>query len=123
MRCVKIDFMIMNYSILQVGALVRAHGQGQGQVFSPLLQGYLAHTKQTPSGTLQSDYVQGHMEVRGERAASYEPLSSLDKDKDRSYLTECVHQSFSESQLPYKIVNLLFTITDSNMKLTVWWGC
>jgi hypothetical protein len=89
----------------------------------PSATGFLAHTKQTPSGTLQSDYVQGHMEVRGERAVSYEPLSSLDKDKDRSYLTECVHQSFSESQLPYKIVNLLFTITDSNMKLTVWWGC
>ena len=45
------------------------------------------------------------------------------KDKDRSYLTECVNQSVSESELPYKIVNFLFTITDSNIKLTVLWGC
>ena len=73
MRCVKIDLLIMNHSILQVGALVRAHGKGQGQVFSTPLQGHLGHAKQNPSRTLQSDYVQGHMVVRGERAVSDEP--------------------------------------------------
>ena len=28
----------------------------------------------------------------------------------RFYLTECIHYSFLESQIPHKIVNLLFTM-------------
>ena len=39
-----------------------------------------------------------------------------------SYFTGFIHQLVSESQLPHTIVNLLLTITDGNMKLTVLWG-
>ena len=39
-----------------------------------------------------------------------------------SYLAECVHQEYLESQLPHQIVNLLFNITYQNIKLTVLWG-
>ena len=35
-----------------------------------------------------------------------------------THLTGCIHESVSESQLPHKIVNFLFTITDQNIKLT-----
>ena len=35
---------------------------------------------------------------------------------------ECVYQLVLESQLPHKIVNLLFTITYQNNKLTILWG-
>ena len=38
------------------------------------------------------------------------------------YLTKCIYQLVLESQHPHKIVNLLFTITNSNIKLTVLWG-
>ena len=38
------------------------------------------------------------------------------------YLTECIYSLVLESQLTHKIVNLLFTITNSNIKLTVLWG-
>ena len=31
---------------------------------------------------------------------------------NRPYLTQCIYQLVLESQLPHKIVNLLFTITD-----------
>ena len=37
----------------------------------------------------------------------------------QSYLTLCIYQLGLESQLPPKIVNLLLTITDENIKLTV----
>jgi len=39
----------------------------------------------------------------------------------RFSLAECVYQLLCESQVPNKIVNLLFTITNQNIKLTVWW--
>jgi hypothetical protein len=35
--------------------------------------------------------------------------------------TECISQVFLESQLPHKIVNLLFTIKNKHIKLTVAW--
>ena len=40
----------------------------------------------------------------------------------QSYLTKCIYQLALEIHLPHKIVNLLFTITNSNTKLTVLWG-
>ena len=40
----------------------------------------------------------------------------------RFYLTLCIYQLLLESQLPPKIVNLLFTITHQNAKLTILWG-
>jgi hypothetical protein len=40
----------------------------------------------------------------------------------RAYLTECTSASIFESQLPHKIVNLLFTPTIQNIQLTVLWG-
>ena len=40
----------------------------------------------------------------------------------RMYLTECIYQLVLESQLPHKIVNMLFTITYQMIKLTVLWG-
>ena len=40
----------------------------------------------------------------------------------RVYLTECAYQLVSQSQHPYQIVNLLFTITSKNIKLPVFWG-
>ena len=36
-----------------------------------------------------------------------------------SHLTGCIYELVLEGQLPYKVVNLLFTITDQNVKLTV----
>ena len=38
------------------------------------------------------------------------------------HLTECIIKMISESQLSHKSVNLLFTITHQNNKLTVLWG-
>ena len=38
------------------------------------------------------------------------------------YLTECIYWLALESQPPHKIVNLLFTITGENVKLTILWG-
>ena len=35
----------------------------------------------------------------------------------RVHLTECIYQLVLESQLPHKIVNLLFTITDEDNKI------
>ena len=40
----------------------------------------------------------------------------------RSHLTECINQMVSESQLPHKIVNLLFTSTNLNNNLMILWG-
>jgi len=40
----------------------------------------------------------------------------------RPYLAEKIYEFFLPSQLPHKIVNLLFAITSQNMKLTVLWG-
>ena len=37
-------------------------------------------------------------------------------------LDELVLSLVVECQLPPKIVNLLFTFTDQNIELTVWWG-
>jgi hypothetical protein len=39
----------------------------------------------------------------------------------RFYLTECDYQLVLESQLPHKIVNLLFKIAYKSIKLTVLW--
>ena len=39
-----------------------------------------------------------------------------------SNLTQCFHQLVSEIQLPRRIVHLLCTISNQNMKLTVLWG-
>ena len=39
-----------------------------------------------------------------------------------SHLTECINQTILENELPHKIVNLLFTVTDQNIKLTILWG-
>ena len=39
-----------------------------------------------------------------------------------SYLTECIHQLVLVSQLPHKIDNLLFTITNWNIEQTVFGG-
>ena len=38
-----------------------------------------------------------------------------------SHLTELTYEMVSESQLPHKVVNLLFTFTDENNKFTVLW--
>ena len=40
----------------------------------------------------------------------------------RPYLTESIYQLVLESQLPHKIVDLLCTETNQNIKLTVLWG-
>ena len=37
-------------------------------------------------------------------------------------LTEFIYQLDLESQVPHKIVNLLFTITSENTELVVLWG-
>ena len=39
-----------------------------------------------------------------------------------THLTECIHYMALKSQLPRKIVNLLFTITNQNDRLTVLLG-
>ena len=38
------------------------------------------------------------------------------------YLTDCIYELVLESQLPHKIVNIMFTITNQNTELTVLWG-
>ena len=38
------------------------------------------------------------------------------------HLTQCINQMVLESQPPHQSVNLLFTITNSNDKLTIWLG-
>ena len=38
------------------------------------------------------------------------------------YLTDCIYELVLESQLPHRIVNLLFTITNQNIQLTILWG-
>ena len=40
----------------------------------------------------------------------------------RSQLTECIDEMASASQLPHKIVNLLFAITNEDNRLTNLWG-
>ena len=45
----------------------------------------------------------------------------VDIDSLQVYLTQCIDQMVSESQLPHKIVNLLFTIINQNIKLTILW--
>ena len=39
-----------------------------------------------------------------------------------AHLTACTYRSVLVSKLPHKIVNLLFAITNYNIKLTVLWG-
>ena len=39
-----------------------------------------------------------------------------------TYLTDCMNQRVSESQLPHKLVNLLFTIAYQDNTLTILWG-
>ena len=41
-------------------------------------------------------------------------ISSRPQGGTQTYLTECILQLVLESQLPHKIVNLLFTITNLN---------
>jgi len=53
----------------------------------------------------------------GDTSASEEEVEAVPP-----YLTECIYSLVLESQLTHKIVNLLFTITNSNIKLTVLWG-
>ena len=50
---------------------------------------------------------------RSERENARHPLPTL---------TQSTYQLVVESQLPHKIVNLLFTITHRNIKLTAMWG-
>ena len=38
------------------------------------------------------------------------------------YLTDRIFQIFLESQLPHQIVNIRFTVTHRNIKITVLWG-
>ena len=40
----------------------------------------------------------------------------------KSYLTECMNLLVFKSQLPHQIVNLLFTMCNQNVMLTVVWG-
>ena len=49
-------------------------------------------------------------------------LARLQRTEKQLDLTECINQMVLESQLPHKIVNLLFIITNKNSKLTVLWG-
>ena len=61
-------------------------------------------------------------------AESLYPTSSHNPDKVRdflvlhSHLTECMNQIVSESQLPHKIVNLLFTNSTSKQQLNDFGG-
>jgi len=53
----------------------------------------------------------------------YEPAAGpLGQTTTRSYFTEWIYQSLLGGQLPDKTVNLLFTITNPNIELTVLWG-
>ena len=38
------------------------------------------------------------------------------------HFTECINEMVFERQLPHKIVNLLFTIANLNIKLDILWG-
>ena len=57
-------------------------------------------------------------EVGGGGAEAAAPKWKKDT-RSQSHLTQCISQMVSESQLPYKIVNLLVTITNLNNKLTI----
>ena len=37
------------------------------------------------------------------------------------HLKECIYQMVLESQLPHKVVNLLFTVANQNNKWTILW--
>ena len=58
---------------------------------------------------------------RGTLAAPDPAASRVSPALHRAYLTQCVYLLVLESQLPHKIVNLLSTITDQYIKLTVLW--
>ena len=49
-------------------------------------------------------------------------VDSSSSSISRFFLTYCILELVLESQLPPKIVSLLFTITDSHVKLIVLWG-
>jgi hypothetical protein len=63
-----------------------------------------------------------------EEVAMDEIKSGLKESKPRgvlqrgSYLPQCIDQMVFESHPPHKIVNLLFTVTHPNNKLTILWG-
>ena len=48
--------------------------------------------------------------------------SAVDHEGRGSHVTECIYQWVLESQIPQNIINLLFTIADKNIKLSVLWG-
>ena len=50
------------------------------------------------------------------------PVLARASHVQRCYLTKHIHKRVRESQLPHKIVSFLFTITDCNIKLTVFMG-
>ena len=51
------------------------------------------------------------------------PLKLSIPDKARqTYLTQCVDQFVSESQIPHKTVNLMFQFVIVNNKLIILWG-
>ena len=50
------------------------------------------------------------------------PLSGYKTPPETVYFTSCISELVLESQLPHKIFNLLFTITNCDMRLTVLWG-
>ena len=84
---------------------------GPSRVLSASARGYLL--KRQVSGCLRTF-------CEFPKAASgiylHEPLPAC------YHFTECFHQLVLESQLPHKIVDLLFTIAYSNIKFTVSWG-
>jgi len=55
------------------------------------------------------------------KGATRHTLLSSEQSHVRVYLTECIYQLVLESQLLHEIVELLFTIADSNNKLTFLW--
>ena len=50
--------------------------------------------------------------------------TAFDEERERvhSHLTQCIHHSILECQLPHKIVNLLCSKLIVNNKLTILWG-
>ena len=54
--------------------------------------------------------------------AVYAPNSLESGEMHDLYLIFCIYELVLDSQLPHKIVTLLFTITNQNMKLIVLWG-
>ena len=59
-----------------------------------------------------------------ERKLTREALvrATVDSPGQRFDPKQCIHEMVLESQLPHRVVNLLFTITNENNKLTMLWG-